>query len=85
MGEIGESASHLLGVGVDDEGSVTRALGVLLGLTLDETAHGGSIGGRRVPVLVDLVTDTTEVVVGILERDLGMVNAGTKAQGTMKG
>jgi len=68
-----EGAGLFLGLGVDDKGGIAGRLGVLFGLTLDEATHGGEVGVGRLPLLVDFVGDTGEVVVGVLERDFVFV------------
>jgi len=77
LGEESEGAGLFLGLSVDDKGGVAGGFRVLLGLALDETAHGGVVGVGGLPLLVDFVGDTGEVVVGVLERDFIFVGSGT--------
>lgn len=68
-------------VALDDKGTVTGSGIVLLGLSLNEARHVRDVTAGGLPLAVDLVAGTSEVVVGIRERDLILVRAGTDHDG----
>lgn len=75
--KIRKHGALVLAVGLDDERRVAGCLHVLRALALNETHHVGSSVLGRVPFAVNLVGSASEVMVGVLKWDLGLV--GTSA------